>query len=203
MSGEPGQVTIPARITALELARTIGRELNEIQAVLRARSQPDSPSDVLDSDLAVETARILGIEVSVEPRDLALEHLYEVDSRRLSEPEAPIPGRAGEIVAGVLSQTRELDTSIEKASQHWAVARMPVVDRAILRLGLWELREAPDIPTAVIVSEAVRLANTYSTGKSGAFINGVLAARAGDIRGKDGAGAKRRYGDAEPLRTVL
>jgi N utilization substance protein B len=55
---------------------------------------------------------------------------------------------------------------------------MPVVDRAILRLGLYELRHEPETPVAVVVSEAVRLAKTYSTEKSGAFVNGVLAALA-------------------------
>ena len=51
---------------------------------------------------------------------------------------------------------------------------MPVIDRSILRLGLYELRHVTDTPTAVVVSEAVRLAKTYSTERSGAFVNGVL-----------------------------
>jgi N utilization substance protein B len=52
---------------------------------------------------------------------------------------------------------------------------MPVIDRSILRLGLFELRHGRGVPTAVVVSEAVRLAKTYSTERSGAFVNGVLA----------------------------
>ena len=55
---------------------------------------------------------------------------------------------------------------------------MPVVDRAILRLGLYELRHVPSVPTAVVVNEAVRLAKTYSTQRSGVFVNGVLASLA-------------------------
>jgi N utilization substance protein B len=86
------------------------------------------------------------------------------------------------MVTGVTAEAESLDHDIEAASQHWAVARMPLLDRAILRLGLWELRNDPDTPTAVVVSEAVRLANTYSTGRSGAFINGVLATLAKSTR---------------------
>jgi N utilization substance protein B len=60
---------------------------------------------------------------------------------------------------------------------------MPVVDRAILRLGLYELRYETDTPAAVVVAEAVRLAKTFSTERSGAFVNGVLATLAEQERG--------------------
>jgi N utilization substance protein B len=59
---------------------------------------------------------------------------------------------------------------------------MPLIDRAILRLALWELKNDPETPTAVIVSEAVRLANTYSTSRSGSFVNGVLGTLAKTLR---------------------
>ena len=60
---------------------------------------------------------------------------------------------------------------------------MPVLDRNILRIGLYELENDRDTPTAVIVAEAVRMAQTYSTERSGSFVNGVLAALAQDVRG--------------------
>ena len=113
-----------------------------------------------------------------EPRDLALEALYEADQRDLTHTTADLPPKAARLVEGVLSHLRELDAEIDAASEHWRVARMPVVDRAILRLGLYELRHEPETPVAVVVSEAVRLAKIYSTEKSGAFVNGVLAALA-------------------------
>jgi N utilization substance protein B len=86
------------------------------------------------------------------------------------------------MVSGVVGDAESLDTEIEEASEHWSVARMPLIDRAILRLGLWELRNEPGTPTSVVVSEAVRLANTYSTGRSGSFVNGVLATLARSVR---------------------
>ena len=59
---------------------------------------------------------------------------------------------------------------------------MPVVDRNILRIGLFELKHDRDTPTAVIVTEAVRMAQTYSTERSGSFVNGVLATLAKEVR---------------------
>jgi N utilization substance protein B len=82
----------------------------------------------------------------------------------------------------VIAQKAELDPSIESASEHWTVDRMPVIDRAILRLGLYELRHEADTPAAVVVNEAVRLAKTYSTQRSGSFVNGVLASLASSER---------------------
>ncbi len=52
---------------------------------------------------------------------------------------------------------------------------MPPVDRNVLRLALWEVRHRPGTPVAVVIAEAVRLAKTYSTARSGGFVNGVLA----------------------------
>lgn len=173
-------LVIPARVTATDLARAIGRDVSEIQAVLGAREQPDSPEDILGADLAISVAKTLGVEVSVEPRDLALERLYEFETRGEVDPD--VGGRAGEIVEGVISDLDELDGLIESVSEHWSVARMPVIDRNVLRIGLHELRNDKTTSTAVIVSEAVRLAQTYSTEKSGAFVNGVLATLARSIR---------------------
>ncbi len=118
-----------------------------------------------------------------EPRDLALERLYELDSRIEEVVVDDLPPRAARMVLGVTEQREMLDHKIEDASENWSIARMPMIDRAILRLSLWELENEPGTPTAVIVSEAVRLAGTYSTARSGSFVNGVLAALAKSVRG--------------------
>jgi N utilization substance protein B len=171
---------IPARITARDLAGVIGRALAEVQAVLRARDEPDAPEDVLGADLAIAVARSLGVDVSVESRDLALERLYEYETR--GEIDSDIGGRAGAIVEGVISDLEELDDLIESVAEHWSVARMPVIDRNIMRIALHELRSDEMTPVAVVVSEAVRLAQTYSTEKSAAFVNGVVATLARTLR---------------------
>jgi N utilization substance protein B len=59
---------------------------------------------------------------------------------------------------------------------------MPVVDRTVLRLAIYELLDRPDIPTAAVLSEAVELAKEYSTEDSGRFVNGVLASVASEVR---------------------
>jgi N utilization substance protein B len=163
------------------LAEVLDIPLDDLQAVLRARGEPWAPSDVLGPEASSGAASALGRRVSVESRDLALEALYEFDSRGDTEIEG-LPERAAEMVRGVVREQELLDHAIEKASEHWSVARMPLVDRAILRLGLYELERHPDTPTAVVVSEAVRLAQTYSTEKSSAFVNGVLASLARKAR---------------------
>ena len=179
MSGSQA-ITIPARITAQGLASAIGRDVSEVQAVLKARKEPDGPDDVLGADLAVATAGTLGIDVVIEPRDLALERLYEYEIR--GEMTADVGGRAGRLVDGILASLDGLDDQIESVSEHWSVARMPLIDRNILRLALHELVNDRNTPTAVIVSEAVRLAQTYSTERSGSFVNGVLATLAKTVR---------------------
>ena len=121
--------------------------------------------------------------MTVEPRDLAVQALYEADQLDMSTRREGLPPKAARLVAGVLEHVRELDREIDQASDHWRVQRMPVVDRAILRLGLYELRYETDTPAAVVVAEAVRLAKTFSTERSGAFVNGVLAALAEKERG--------------------
>ena len=116
-------------------------------------------------------------QVRPEPRDLALFALYEADQRRLgrAEIDAGYPTKVTRLVRGVEEHLDELGTSIDGVSERWRVARMPPVDRAILRLGLYELRFEKGTPMAVILSEAVRLAKMYSTERSGAFVNGILS----------------------------
>ncbi|HEU4318820.1 MAG TPA: transcription antitermination factor NusB [Acidimicrobiia bacterium] len=175
-----GPAVIPARLTASALAEVIGRDVREVQAVLTARGQPDAADDVIGAELAIAVAATLGSSVSVEARDLALECLYELETR--GEVASDIGGKAGAIVDGVVSDLDELDELIESVSEHWSVPRMPLIDRNIIRIGLYELRSEPETPTAVIVAEAVRLAGTYSTEKSPSFVNGVLATLARSIR---------------------
>lgn len=112
---------------------------------------------------------------TVEARDAALAILYTADLR--SEPPEPDIGRArvARIVAGVTAARDDLDAVIESRARGWRIGRMPAIDRAILRIAVWELRTG-ETPIAVVISEAVRMAQTYSTERSGAFVNGVLAA---------------------------
>jgi len=110
--------------------------------------------------------------VSTEARELAIQALYELDLR--GEGPSSMPARTARLVEGVLSHQAELDESLDAVSRRWRVARMAPVDRAVLRLALYELRFEPEIPVGVIISEAVLLAKKYSTEKSSAFVNGIL-----------------------------
>jgi transcription antitermination protein NusB len=117
---------------------------------------------------------------SAEARDEALSALYEADQRRQEPDAGDIGRRAAEMVAGVWAERESLDAAIGATATGWRVERMPPIDRNVLRIALWELRYRPGTPVAVVISEAVRLAKTYSTARSGGFINGVLARLAGE-----------------------
>ncbi|CUU33684.1 NusB antitermination factor [Armatimonadetes bacterium GXS] len=141
---------------------------------------PDPPREVSPRRLAREWAlrALYQIEVGQREAQQVIEEALEV---------APLePGIAHymrELVNGVLThQATELDPLIEQFAHGWTLDRMPIIDRNILRIALYELRYQPQIPTSVIVSEAVELAKRYSTAQSGRFVNGVLRTAARAVR---------------------
>ena len=87
------------------------------------------------------------------------------------------------LVRGVDASRERLDDAIASKAKGWSLARMPVLDLNVLRLGAYELAERPDVPVAVVIDEAVELAKRFSTDDSGRFVNGVLAALVADLRG--------------------
>lgn len=115
-----------------------------------------------------------------DPRRQAIETLYVIDLLGTEDPadDPELSPKARRLVAGVLAHREEIDSVLEGVSEHWKVDRMPNVDRAILRVGLYELRYEPDTPVAVVIAEAVTHAKELSTEKSGRFVNGVLGALA-------------------------
>jgi N utilization substance protein B len=126
-----------------------------------------------------------------EARERALSLCYEAEVRGLDADAllaalaAPPDPYAEDVVRGVEVHREEIDAILRKVSEHWALERMPLVDRAVLRIGCYELGWQPDLPTGVVISEAVDLAKQYSTKDSGRFVNGMLARIAEDLRGHD------------------
>ena len=123
-----------------------------------------------------------------QARERALSLLYESDMKGVAPgdvlamlPVAPAPFAAN-VVAGVGEHADEVDGYIRRFARGWALERMPALDRALLRMGVYELVHRPDVPTGAILSEAVDLANRYSTDESGRFVNGVLAQIAKEVR---------------------
>ena len=119
---------------------------------------------------------------TAEPREKALEALYEAELRSVDDPAGSLTGKAKRFVEGVTTHQATLDGYLDEVSNNWPVHRMPAVDRSVLRLAAYELAYEPDTPKAVVISEAVVLAKKYSTQRSGAFVNGVLATLARMLR---------------------
>ncbi|HNE90207.1 MAG: transcription antitermination factor NusB [Candidatus Nanopelagicales bacterium] len=117
-------------------------------------------------------------------RRRAVEALYESDLRSQSVDEAldslasrmqtPVNAYTETIVRGVSQHRDQIDETLATYAQGWTLDRMPAVDRAILRVGAWEVLWG-DVPDGVALAEAVGLANDLSTDESGKYINGVLA----------------------------
>jgi transcription antitermination protein NusB len=115
--------------------------------------------------------------------DLLERPLAEVLARHQRDHEAgPPDGYTVELVGGVERLLPELDARIQDAAEHWTIERMPLVDRNLLRLAAFELVDRPEVPTAVVLDEAIELAKLLSTADSGRFVNGVLGHIAGEVR---------------------
>lgn len=127
-----------------------------------------------------------------QARIIALQGLYQLDMQRadngadidaaleplLSETELPdAPAQyAGTLAQGAWSSRERYDQMMARASKHWDVARMAVVDRNIIRLALYELIEQPDVPPRVVIDEAIELGREFGSAETPHFINGVLDA---------------------------
>ncbi|MBC7592233.1 MAG: transcription antitermination factor NusB [Salinibacterium sp.] len=81
---------------------------------------------------------------------------------------------ARDIVIGITEHGDEIDELIETYAQDWTLARMPAIDRALLRMGVWEILFNADVPDSVAISEAVESARLHSTDDSAGFVNGLL-----------------------------
>jgi len=101
--------------------------------------------------------------------------VLELLSERQSLGETPTPEYAAELVRGVTAHRDQIDSLISENAEGWTLDRMPAVDRNVLRLGVYELLWADDIPDPVAISEAVVLVRDLSTDGSPAFVNGLLA----------------------------
>ena len=114
---------------------------------------------------------------SIDVED-ALNHLWsgalEGDDEELRAPEDEEVSFAQRLVSGVGAHRPQLDALLEESSTNWRVARMPIVDRNILRLASYELVHCSDIPLNVSINEALELAKRYSAKESRAFVNGIL-----------------------------
>ncbi len=107
----------------------------------------------------IDPAELLAERVSLSVRDDSV---------------APVNPYTRVLVEGVADDLDRVDGTIESYLQDWALSRLPAVDRAILRVAVWELFHANDVPPVVAVDEAVELAKALSTDDSPSFINGVL-----------------------------
>ncbi len=110
----------------------------------------------------------------VEPLDV----LVEMEGRRAEDGDAQLNPYTAELVRGVVDHRDRIDELISTYSLGWALDRMPAVDRAILRIGAYELLWG-DVPDAVVLDESTGLARELSTDDSPGFVNGLLARIAG------------------------
>jgi N utilization substance protein B len=119
-------------------------------------------------------------------RELALQMLYENDvsgtapgemfqrSEDLRKAAPSLRDFTCRLVEGTVANRDDLDAIISKQADHWRLVRMPVVDRNILRLALFELLHEPSTPRPVVIDEALEIAKRFSTPRSSQFINGIL-----------------------------
>ena len=118
-----------------------------------------------------------------EARRTALDILYQADVTGTAsdavcadwrEAGRTVTAFATELIEGVTEHQPEIDLLLEEHSQGWTVARMAVLDRAIMRIAVFELMHRPDIPTSVAISEAIEAATELSSDESRRYVNGIL-----------------------------
>lgn len=128
------------------------------------------------------------MKIRRQARAVALQALFEIDgvghnltqvvNRRIEDEKLPEEGAAfaRALVQGVQEHREQLDAVIRKHAPEWPVDQLAIVDRNILRIALFELQYASDVPLKVAINEAVELAKTFGGDAAPRFVNGVLGA---------------------------
>jgi transcription antitermination protein NusB len=109
----------------------------------------------------------------------------EDDTVEGGEPGPEVSAYARVLIEGVQEHQADIDALIARFADRWAIERMPIVDRTLIRIGVFELLWRDDVPTAVAINEAVELAKSLSTDDSGKFVNGLLGRVAENEQGED------------------
>jgi N utilization substance protein B len=197
---EPGDDDL---ISATDAARALGvdrklidfwensRQLEVIRTLRGRMYRRSQLASLIEEHRRVEEALeetpepVAAVEVAPtrsRARRTALELLHAADVAG-TEPDvsSDVSTYARELVEGVLAHREEIDETIGARAEHWTIERMPVVDRNVLRIGVYELLHT-DVPPGAVIDEAVRLARLLSTEDSGRFVNGLLARVARDGR---------------------
>lgn len=122
-------------------------------------------------------------------RTVAMQALYEWDfngqhTEKIDEyikhnmaefaPDEKDPSYVDKTVKGVIKNLAEIDKLIEKTAPEWPIAQITIVDRNILRLGIFEMKYTEEVPPKVAINEAIEIAKTFGGRSSGKFVNGVL-----------------------------
>ena len=115
-------------------------------------------------------------------RKRALDTIFEADLKGISVPststndetDVEVTNYSLDLVKGIKENQTQIDELITNSLQNWTFDRIPRVDRNILRIAVYELLYQKDVPTNVVISEAVSLAESLSTAESSAFVNGTL-----------------------------
>lgn len=121
--------------------------------------------------------RALDIVFEADAKQIPISSVVgEHQRRRVADGQGELNPYSVEIAEGVAKNQENIDALISEFSTGWTIERMPTVDRAILRVAIYELIYNTEIPDAVVISQAVELAKELSTEESGSFVHGVLGA---------------------------
>ena len=146
-----------------------------------------SPELSADAALARTFGHLVTSRGLVEDEDDALEPQDDGESSPARADRALVE----ELVRGYETHRAALDETLAGLSRNWRVERMAVVERNIIRLALWELHHAPQVPVTVVLDEAIELCKRFGTAEGAAFVNGLLDRAVAEMPGKPSAPSSR------------
>lgn len=148
-----------------------------------SEQEPEAPARRRDGGPTTRTkARREAVDLLFESEQRGV-NVIELLEQRTAEPVREVPPRAyaAQLVRGVAGHWHPINEALTTYAKGWTIERMPSVDRAILRLGAYEVMYEDDVPDGAAISEAVGLARDLSTDESPSFVNGLLS-RLSDVK---------------------
>lgn len=135
-------------------------------------------------------ARAIALEILYQSEITGLTSVIAIERRSFIEQETP--EFTLKLLDGIRENQAMIDILIERYSENWVLERLPIIDRNILRISIYEMVYEPDIPLSVSINEAIELAKSFGGTESGRFVNGVLGQAATRLEDKEKPAHKQK-----------